>query len=90
MVQLRRLFPRSHIPTSEQVERPTLRSAVESAVLLSEDEQGPQWIAPLAEETQKVQIPDQLSDLLRLMLIVDPHRRPTASGVLESKEHSRC
>lgn len=86
MAKLRRLFPGWHIPTPEQVERPTLKSAVESAVILSEDEEGPRWIAPFDEETQKFEIPDQLIDLLRLMLVVDPRQRPSASAVLESKE----
>lgn len=86
MAKLRRLFPGWHIPTPEQVERPTLKSAVESAVLLSEEEEGPQWIAPFAEETHKLKMPDQLRGLLRLMLVVDPRQRPSASAVLESKE----
>lgn len=86
MAKLRRLFPGWHIPAPEQVGRPTLKSAVESAVLLSEDEEGPQWITPFAEETQRLEMPDQLRDLLRLMLVVDPRQRPSASAVLESKE----
>lgn len=86
MAKLRRLFPEWHIPTPEQVQRPTLKSAVESAVLLSEDEDGPRWIAPFAEETEKFEMPDQLRDLLRLMLVVDSRQRPSASAVLESKE----
>lgn len=86
MAKLRRLFPEWHIPAHEQFGRPTLNSAVESAVLLSEDEEGPHWIAPFAEETQKLDIPDQLRDLLRLMLVVDPGQRPSASAVVESKE----
>lgn len=86
MAKLRRLFPGWHIPTPEQVERPTLRSAVESAILLSEDDEGPQWIAPFEKETQKLKMPDQLRDLLRFMLAVDPRQRPSASAVLESKE----
>lgn len=86
MAKPRRLLPGWHIPTPEQVERPTLKSPVQSAVLLSEDEKGPRWIAPFAEETQKIKIPDQLRDLLRLMLVVDPRQVPSASAVLESKE----
>lgn len=86
MAKLKRLFPGWHIPSADQVERPTLKSAVESAVLLSEDEEGPQSILTFKEETQKIQMPDQLRDLLRLMLVVDPRQRPSASDVLGSKE----
>lgn len=34
--------------------------------ILSRDEESPQWIASFVEKTQKLQIPDQLRDLLRL------------------------
>lgn len=86
MAKLKRLFPGWHIPTPDQVEPPTLKSAVESAVILSEDEEGPTSIGSFAEETLKLNIPDQLRDLLSLMLVVDPRQRPSASAVLESKE----
>lgn len=86
MAKLKRLFPEWHIPIPDQVERPTLKSAVESAVLLSEDEEGPRSILSFKEESQKIQMPDQLRDVLRLMLVVDPRQRPSASAVLGSKE----
>ncbi|KAG8161542.1 hypothetical protein KVR01_008529 [Diaporthe batatas] len=86
MAKIKRLFPEWHIPTPEQVERPTLKSAVESAVILSQNEEGPQSIGSFAEETQNLKMPGQLRDLLNLMLVVDPCQRPSASAVLESKE----
>lgn len=86
MAKLKRLFPEWRIPTPDQVDRHSLKSAVESAVLLSRDEEGPQSIAPFADETQKFKMSKQSRDLLRLMLVVDPRQRPSASAVLESKE----
>lgn len=87
MAKLKRLFPEWRILTADEVERPSLKSAVESAVLLSEDEEGPRYISPFVEETQKFKIPDQLRDLLGLMLVVDPRERPSSSAILESKEY---
>ena len=37
-------------------------------------------------EPQGLEMPEQLRDLLRLMLIVDPNKRPSASSVLTSRE----
>lgn len=87
MAKLKRLFPEWRILTADEVERPSLKSAVESAVLLSENEEGAQYISPFVEETRKFKIPDQLRDLLGFMLVVDPRGRPSASAVLESKEY---
>ncbi|KAI3393451.1 hypothetical protein diail_4247 [Diaporthe ilicicola] len=75
-----------NIATPDEVERPTLKAAVEFAVPFSQDEPVPQDISPFEEETQKMRIPGPLVDLLRLMLVVDPRQRPSASAVLKSRE----
>ena len=86
MAKIKRLFPNWYVPTPNEVERPTLKSAVEFAIRFSEEEPIPQAISPFEEETQKVKIPEQLRDLLRLMLIVNPEERPSASDMLASRE----
>lgn len=86
MAKIKRLFPNWYIPSPDEVERPTLKSAVEFAVRFSEEEPIPQAISPFEEETQKVKIPEQLRVLLRLMLVVNPDERPSASAVLASRE----
>lgn len=75
------------------MERPTLKSAVESAVCFSEDEllSELQAISPLEDEIRKLEVnvlPEQVRDLLRLMLVtdLDPGNRPSASDVLASRE----
>lgn len=86
MAKIKRLFPSWHVPTPDEVERPTLKCAVEFAIRFAEDEEIPRTILPFDEEIQKVELPVQLRDLLRLMLVVDPNERPSASAVLASKE----
>lgn len=86
MAKIKQLFPNWYIPTPDEVERPTLKSAVEFAIRFSEEEPIPQAISPFEMETQKMKIPEQLRDLLRLMLVVDPGERPSASAVLASRE----
>ncbi|KAF2816716.1 uncharacterized protein BDZ99DRAFT_375363 [Mytilinidion resinicola] len=86
MSKIKRLFPNWYIPTPDEVERHTLKSAVEFAIRFSEEEPIPQAISPFEKETQKVEIPEQLRDLLRLMLVVNPGERPSASAVLASRE----
>jgi serine/threonine protein kinase len=86
MAKIKRLFPNWYIPTPDEVERPTLKSAVEFAIRFSKEELIPQAISPFEKETEKVNIPEQLRDLLRLMLVVNPGERPSASAVLSSRE----
>lgn len=45
-----------------------------------------QMISPFDEETQKVEMPQQLRELLRFILAPDPKARPSASSVLASRE----
>lgn len=45
-----------------------------------------QEILPLEKELQEMEMPQQLRDLLHLMLVVDPSKRPSALFVLASRE----
>lgn len=85
MAKIKRLFPNWSISTPDEVERPILKAAVESAVILSEEPM-PQAISPLDEETRKANIPEQLRHLLRLMLVTDPGTKPSSSNILASNE----
>ncbi|KAL7626844.1 hypothetical protein AAE478_003618 [Parahypoxylon ruwenzoriense] len=86
MAKIKRLFPDWNIPAPDQAEGPSLQAAVKSARRMSEEEPELQAILPFEEETRKVMIPQQMGDVLRLMLVVNPDRRPLASSVLESTE----
>lgn len=85
MAKIKRLFPSWNLPTSDEVERDSLKVAVKSAERMSREEPALQAILPL-EEIREVEMPQQLRNLLRLMLNVDPGERPTASSVLTSRE----
>lgn len=86
MAKIKRLFPSWNIPTSDEVEGHRLKAAVQSARRMSEEEPALQIIRPFEEETQKVEMPQQLKDLLGLMLEVNPEKRLSASSVLTSNE----
>lgn len=86
MAKLKRLFPHWHIPPPEEFERPVLQSQVRAAVCMSREEPGPLAISTFEEEAQKVDMPEQLRQLLHFMLVVNPEERPPASDVLASKE----
>lgn len=62
------------------------RVAVSSAQTFSQKVPAFQAISPFDEETNKVDMPQQLRDLLRFILEPDPTKRPSASAVLASKE----
>ncbi|KAJ6162836.1 hypothetical protein N7497_002815 [Penicillium chrysogenum] len=66
-------------------ETDVLKVAVESARSLSEVPEL-QAILSLDEETKKAEMPQQLRDLLRFILVPDPKLRPSASSVLASSE----
>lgn len=53
---------------------------------MSREEPGPLAISTFEEEAQKVDMPEQLRQLLHFMLVVNPVERPSASDVLASKE----
>lgn len=86
MAKIKRLFPRWEIPTPDEVEGDSLKLAVKSARRISQDEPALQVILPFEEEIRKVEIAQQLRDLLCLMLVTNPDRRPSAPCVLASRE----
>ncbi|KAI1930396.1 hypothetical protein LOZ07_000125 [Ophidiomyces ophidiicola] len=89
MAKIKRLFPGWNIPHPDEVERSTLKLAVEYAAEFADGSEGAedlQAILMFEEETRKVEMPQQLRDLLRLMLECDPNKRPSALCVLKSKQ----
>ncbi|RDW83624.1 uncharacterized protein DSM5745_03950 [Aspergillus mulundensis] len=86
MAKIKRLFPLWNLPGPDKVERHSLKAAVESAVCLSKEVPELQAISAFDDEFQKVEIPQQLKDILRFMLVADPSKRPSASSVLVSSE----
>lgn len=86
MAKIKRLFPDWNIPTPEEVTGHSLKAAVDSAGALSKEVPGLKAILPFDEETEKVEMPQQLKDLLRFMFVLDPIKRPSASSVLASRE----
>ncbi|CAG8300152.1 unnamed protein product [Penicillium nalgiovense] len=83
MAKIHRLFPYWKLSTPET---DLLKVTVKSARSLSEGVPELQAILPLDEETKKVEMPQQLRDLLRFILVPDPKLRPSASSVLASSE----
>ena len=86
MAKIKRLFPKWNIPTSDEVKGDTLRATVKCARRMSREEPVLQAILSFEEEIKTVEVPQQLTDLLRLMLVTDPAKRLSASSVLASKE----
>ncbi|KAH7351217.1 kinase-like domain-containing protein [Rhexocercosporidium sp. MPI-PUGE-AT-0058] len=86
MAKSKRLFPNWNIPSPDEVEGDSFKATVKSARRMSQEEPGLQAILPLEEEIRGVEMPQQLRELLRLVLVVDPSKRPSASSVLASKE----
>jgi len=85
MAKIKRLFPHWDIPTPDEVNGHVLKAAVETAKGLGEEVPELQAIVPF-DEIRKVEIPLQLRDLLHLMLVPDPVKRPSALSVLASRE----
>lgn len=86
MAKIKRLFPHWNIPAPDDVEGDSLKAAVDSADALSKEVPGLQAILPFDEETQKVEMPQQLKNLLRFMFVLDPIKRPSAKTMLASRE----
>lgn len=86
MAKIKRLFPDWELPTPNEVNGPVLQAAVKAARRMSQEEALMQAILPFQEEMQKVEMPQQLRDLLGLMLVTNPDKRPSASAVLASTE----
>ncbi|KAF2761593.1 kinase-like protein [Pseudovirgaria hyperparasitica] len=87
MAKIKRLFPEWYIPTPDEVEGHSFKATVKSAARISREEPEMRAIAPLEEELRGVEmLPREIGEVLRLVLVVDPRRRPSASEVLASKE----
>lgn len=86
MAKIKQLFPHWKIPTPDEVDGRILKAIVRWAKSLGEEVPELQQILPFNEEIQKVDMPQQLWDLLHFMLVVDMVERPSALSVLASKE----
>ena len=86
MAKIKQLFPHWNVPTPGEDSGHILKTAVKSAGSLRVKVPELQAILPFEEETKKVEMPQQLRDLLRFMLVPDLARRPSASSVLASRE----
>ena len=86
MAKIKQLFPQWNIPRPEDVEDPIFKEQVDAARGLGKVAPELEAISPFDEETRKVQLPQELRDLLRFMMVLDPDGRPSASDVLASKE----
>ncbi|KAL8755990.1 MAG: hypothetical protein Q9184_004638 [Pyrenodesmia sp. 2 TL-2023] len=86
MAKIMRLFPDWELPASDTIKRETLQVALDSARQLKEEVEELNGISPLEEELNQVEMPQELRDLLRLMFITNPDKRPSASFVLASEE----
>lgn len=86
MAKIQRLFPHWNIPASNEVDGNILKAEVDAAKSFAKEAPELQAIMPFDEETLKVEIPQQLRDLLHFMLVVAPGRRPSAACVLASRE----
>lgn len=86
MAKIKRLSPHWNILTPNEVEDHSLKAAVDSAACFSKEAPDLQAILPFDEETQKVEMPQQLRDLLRFILVANPAKRPSAASVLASGE----
>ena len=89
MAKIQRLFPHWEIPPPEIVKDDILKAAVDCARSLCKKTPELLAILPLDEETKRVEMPQQLRDLLRFILVPDPKARPSASSVLASTEFGR-
>ncbi|KAF2870953.1 hypothetical protein BDV95DRAFT_628872 [Massariosphaeria phaeospora] len=86
MAKIKRLFPDWGIPTPDKVDGHVLQAVVKSARRMSRDESSMQAILPFGEEMQKVDMPQQLKEVLHFILVVNPAERPSASSMLGSSE----
>lgn len=86
MAKIKRLFPHWRIPAPDEVEVDEFKTAVEHAVKMSKEVPELLDIPPLEQMIQAIKMPQELGDLLRLMMVVDPGARPSASSVLSSRD----
>ncbi|PWY81600.1 hypothetical protein BO94DRAFT_470166 [Aspergillus sclerotioniger CBS 115572] len=74
MSKLKRLFPEWYIPDPGQLE-------LNNVVKVDLD-----CIAPFETQLTSLGVPREITDVLALMMIIDPKKRPSAKEVLESRE----
>jgi serine/threonine protein kinase len=86
MAKIKRLFPHWHIPTPDEVEVDELKIAVQHAVNMSKEVPELLDILPLEQIMQAIEMPQELKNLLCLMMVVDPSARPSASSILASRD----
>lgn len=87
MAKIKRLLPHWNIAPLDEVDGHSLKAAVDAARSLSKEVPDLQAILPFDEEAEKVEMPPQLRDRLRFMLVPDPVKRPSSlSSVLASSE----
>ncbi|CAI7573741.1 unnamed protein product [Penicillium glandicola] len=86
MAKIKRLFPDWNIPSPDDVDGHFLKAAVNCAKSLGETKPELQAILSFDEEIKTTEMPNELRDLLRFMLIHNPAKRPSASSVLVSRE----
>lgn len=86
MGKLRRLFPQWQLPDPDQVKGHEFKAAIEISGRMSCEEMPMLEISPLQEEMLKIEMPQQLRELLSFMFVTDPEARPSAADVLASDE----
>jgi serine/threonine protein kinase len=86
VAKIKRLFPHWLIPTPDEVEVDELKITVEHAVNMSKEVPELLDILPLKLLMQAIEMPQELRNLLCLMMVVDPSARPSASSVLTSRD----
>lgn len=84
LAKIKRLFPDWNIPSPTEVDDTFVKATVRHAK--SFPEKAPELQAMLPLNELAVEMPHQLRDLLRFMLIPNPAERPSASSVLASRE----
>lgn len=84
MAKIKRLFPHRDIPTPDEIDRHTLKAAIQSARRFNKEVPDLQAISSFDVEIRKVEVLQPFGDLLRLMFVADPVERPSASSVLAS------
>ena len=91
IVKLKRLFPEWRIPLPVVITNEALKSTITTAFAMYKtpkpEEELLQRILPFDEEIGKMEMPQEPRSLLRIMLVTDPQKRPSASSVLASAEY---
>jgi serine/threonine protein kinase len=91
IVKLKRLFPEWRIPLPSVITNEVLKSTISAAFAMYKsskpEEKVLQETLPFDAEMGKVEMPQELRSLLRIMLVTDPQKRPSASSVLASAEY---